>query len=184
MSGPMWTAIGVASCPLCGRKALALSAMWSTHWTCPCTLCTAAGAICLQRKSVILSGTFARAGFPSCQAGPWALSTAFSIRSVESLLNSGEYPSLKDWENHLTTIFPEVRLKRYMEMRGADGGPWRIICALSAFWIGLLYHRYAPFAVYNVYLIRPLADICLALAMQGFADRSLQHHQRLDAGGA
>ncbi|KAL6501695.1 glutamate--cysteine ligase [Orobanche gracilis] len=46
----------------------------------------------------------------------------------------GEYPNLNDWENHLTTIFPEVRLKRYLEMRGADGGPWRRLCALPAFW--------------------------------------------------
>ncbi|KAG9441232.1 hypothetical protein H6P81_017086 [Aristolochia fimbriata] len=51
----------------------------------------------------------------------------------------GELPTLNDWENHLTTIFPEVRLKRYLEMRGADGGPWRRICALPAFWVGLLY---------------------------------------------
>ncbi|KAJ4977304.1 hypothetical protein NE237_002410 [Protea cynaroides] len=51
----------------------------------------------------------------------------------------GELPTLNDWENHLTTIFPEVRLKRYMEMRGADGGPWRRLCALPAFWVGLLY---------------------------------------------
>jgi glutamate--cysteine ligase len=51
----------------------------------------------------------------------------------------GERPSLKDWEDHLTTAFPEVRLKRYLEMRGADGGPWRRLCALPAFWVGLLY---------------------------------------------
>ncbi|XVF52895.1 hypothetical protein PTKIN_Ptkin05aG0055100 [Pterospermum kingtungense] len=51
----------------------------------------------------------------------------------------GELPTLNDWENHLTTIFPEVRLKRYFEMRGADGGPWRRLCALPAFWVGLLY---------------------------------------------
>ncbi|KAK4728747.1 hypothetical protein R3W88_021735 [Solanum pinnatisectum] len=51
----------------------------------------------------------------------------------------GEYPTLNDWENHLTTIFPEVRLKRYLEMRGADGGPWRRLCALPAFWVGILY---------------------------------------------
>ena len=53
----------------------------------------------------------------------------------------GEKPTLSDWADHLTTIFPEVRLKRFMEMRGADGGPWRKICALPAFWVGLLYHR-------------------------------------------
>ncbi len=51
----------------------------------------------------------------------------------------GEKPGIKDWEDHLTTAFPEVRLKRYMEMRGADGGPWRKLCALPAFWAGLLY---------------------------------------------
>lgn len=51
----------------------------------------------------------------------------------------GEYPSIQDWENHLTTIFPEVRLKRFLEMRGADGGPWRMICALPALWVGLIY---------------------------------------------
>ena len=52
----------------------------------------------------------------------------------------GEKPTLSDWADHLTTIFPEARLKRFMEMRGADGGPWRRICALPAFWVGLLYH--------------------------------------------
>jgi glutamate--cysteine ligase len=51
----------------------------------------------------------------------------------------GEKPLLQDWEDHLTTAFPEVRLKRYMEMRGADGGPWRKLCALPALWAGLLY---------------------------------------------
>jgi len=51
----------------------------------------------------------------------------------------GERPSLADWEDHLTTIFPEVRLKRFLEMRGADGGPWRRLCALPALWVGLLY---------------------------------------------
>ena len=56
---------------------------------------------------------------------------------------AGQYPSLKDWETHLTTIFPEVRLKRYMEMRGADGGSRNAICALPALWVGLLYDRWA-----------------------------------------
>jgi len=51
----------------------------------------------------------------------------------------GERPTLADWENHLTTLFPEVRLKRFIEMRGADGGPGDRICALPAFWVGLLY---------------------------------------------
>ena len=47
--------------------------------------------------------------------------------------------TIGDWENHLTTLFPDVRLKKFIEMRGADGGPWRRICALPAFWVGLLY---------------------------------------------
>jgi glutamate--cysteine ligase len=51
----------------------------------------------------------------------------------------GERPTLSDWANHLSTIFPEVRLKRYLEMRGADGAPWERLPALSAFWVGLLY---------------------------------------------
>ncbi len=51
----------------------------------------------------------------------------------------GEQPTLSDWEDHLTTLFPEVRLKRFIEMRGADGGPWDIICALPALWVGLIY---------------------------------------------
>ncbi len=48
-------------------------------------------------------------------------------------------PTIGDWANHLSTLFPDVRLKRFLEMRGADGGPWRKICALPAFWVGLLY---------------------------------------------
>jgi glutamate--cysteine ligase len=51
----------------------------------------------------------------------------------------GEKPTLVDWDNHLTTLFPEVRMKRFLEMRGADGGPWRRLCALPALWVGLLY---------------------------------------------
>ncbi|MBS0534112.1 MAG: glutamate--cysteine ligase [Proteobacteria bacterium] len=51
----------------------------------------------------------------------------------------GEKPTLSDWANHLSTIFPEVRLKRYLEMRGADGGPWRRLPSLSAYWVGIFY---------------------------------------------
>jgi glutamate--cysteine ligase len=51
----------------------------------------------------------------------------------------GELPTAKDWEDHLTTLFPEVRLKTYLEMRGADAGPWSRLCALPAFWAGILY---------------------------------------------
>lgn len=51
----------------------------------------------------------------------------------------GELPRMSDWADHVTTVFPEVRLKKYLEMRGADGGPWRRLCALPALWVGLLY---------------------------------------------
>ncbi len=53
----------------------------------------------------------------------------------------GEKPTIFDWENHLTTIFPEVRLKSFLEMRGADGGKFESVCALSSFWVGLLYDQ-------------------------------------------
>ena len=53
--------------------------------------------------------------------------------------HEGELPTMADWEDHVTTAFPEVRLKQYLEMRGADGGPWNMICALPALWTGLLY---------------------------------------------
>lgn len=50
-----------------------------------------------------------------------------------------ERATISDWANHISTIFPEVRLKRYLEMRGSDGGPWRRLPALPAYWVGLLY---------------------------------------------
>ena len=53
----------------------------------------------------------------------------------------GEKPTMSDWADHLTTAFPEARIKKYMEMRGADGGPWRRLCALPAFWVGLMYDQ-------------------------------------------
>jgi len=62
----------------------------------------------------------------------------------------GEKPTLSDWADHLTTLFPEARLKRYIEMRGADGGPWRRLCALPAFWVGLLYDEAALDAALDV----------------------------------
>lgn len=55
----------------------------------------------------------------------------------------GETPTLSDWADHLTTAFPEARIKKFMEMRGADGGPWRRLCALPAFWVGLMYDQTA-----------------------------------------
>ena len=51
----------------------------------------------------------------------------------------GEYPTFDDWADHLTTLFPDVRLKRFLEMRGADAGPYAELMALPAFWAGLLY---------------------------------------------
>ena len=58
--------------------------------------------------------------------------------------------NMGDWVNHLSTLFPEVRLKRFLEMRGADGGPWRRICALPAFWVGLLYDKEALDSAYEM----------------------------------
>ncbi|MEZ5839696.1 MAG: glutamate--cysteine ligase [Hyphomicrobiales bacterium] len=62
----------------------------------------------------------------------------------------GVVPDLGDFDNHISTLFPEVRLKRYIEMRGADGGPWRRITALPAFWVGLLYDQTSLDAAYDV----------------------------------
>ena len=53
----------------------------------------------------------------------------------------GETPTLSDWADHLTTAFPEARTKQFIEMRGADGGPWRRLCALPAFWVGIMYDQ-------------------------------------------
>lgn len=62
----------------------------------------------------------------------------------------GEKPTMDDWVNHLTTIFPEVRMKQFLEMRGADGGPWRRLCALPALWVGLLYDQSALDAAWDL----------------------------------
>ena len=62
----------------------------------------------------------------------------------------GEIPLESDWADHLTTCFPEVRIKKFMEMRGADGGPWRRLCALPAFWVGLLYDQTSLDAAWDV----------------------------------
>lgn len=77
-------------------------------------------------------------------------------RSFRDFLNGklaslpGELPTLADWSDHMTTAFPEVRLKKYLEMRGADGGPWRRLCALPAFWVGLLYDTEALDAAWDM----------------------------------
>ncbi|MCY7353981.1 MAG: glutamate--cysteine ligase [Lysobacter sp.] len=62
----------------------------------------------------------------------------------------GALPTLRDWSDHMTTAFPEVRLKQYLEMRGADGGPWNRLCALPAFWVGLLYDDAALDAAWDL----------------------------------
>ena len=117
----------------------------------------------------------------------------------------GEIPTLGDWSDHLTTAFPEVRLKKYLEMRGADGGPWRRLCALPALWVGLLYDGGALDAAWDLVRswtpaeqaalradaprlglaasvrgrsLRSLAEEVLSLATQG-----LRHRQRLNESG-
>src|SRR6516164_5891030 len=63
---------------------------------------------------------------------------------------TNEVPRLGDWAYHLTTAFPEVRLKTFLEMRGADGGPWRQLCALPALWVGIFYDTTALDAAYDL----------------------------------
>ncbi len=63
---------------------------------------------------------------------------------------AGITPMMSDWADHLTTIFPEVRLKSYLEVRGADGGTWRRICGLPALWAGLLYDQTALDAAWDL----------------------------------
>ncbi|MGB3176556.1 MAG: glutamate--cysteine ligase [Albidovulum sp.] len=62
----------------------------------------------------------------------------------------GEMPTLSDWADHMTTVFPEARVKKYIEMRGADGGPWRRLCALPALWVGLMYDQSALDAAWDL----------------------------------
>jgi glutamate--cysteine ligase len=70
----------------------------------------------------------------------------------------GEKPTLEDWNDHLSTAFPEVRLKTFLEMRGADGGPWNRICALPALWVGLLYDQTALDAAWDLVRGWSIAD--------------------------
>ncbi|MBS0540722.1 MAG: glutamate--cysteine ligase, partial [Proteobacteria bacterium] len=62
----------------------------------------------------------------------------------------GEIPTINDWADHVTTAFPEVRLKRYLEMRGADSGPLPMLTALPALWVGLLYDQSALDAAWDL----------------------------------
>ncbi|RZJ28077.1 MAG: glutamate--cysteine ligase, partial [Brevundimonas sp.] len=70
----------------------------------------------------------------------------------------GELATIKDWNDHLTTLFPEVRLKAYLEMRGADGGPWSRICALQALWAGVLYDAPSQAAAWDLVKGWDIAD--------------------------
>ena len=118
----------------------------------------------------------------------------------------GALPTLKDWADHTTTAFPEVRLKKYLEMRGADGGPWNRLCALPAFWVGLLYDDAALDAAWDLVKDFSLAERHalrdgvprhalklpfrgatvreLALEALKISGHGLARRQRLNAGGA
>jgi glutamate--cysteine ligase len=88
-----------------------------------------------------------------------------------------ELPTLSDWADHLSTAFPEVRLKKFLEMRGADGGAWQRICALPAFWVGLLYDNNALEAALDLVKTWTVADIDQLrrdIAQQGFGARIQQ----------
>ncbi len=118
----------------------------------------------------------------------------------------GVRATMGDWKDHLSTAFPEVRLKSFLEMRGADGGPWDRICALPAFWVGLLYDQGALDAAWDLVrgwtiedhdrLRREVPKLGLKAAAPGggslrelagrvlaIADRGLQVRARLNGAG-
>ena len=72
----------------------------------------------------------------------------FLARTIPEV--AGITPMMSDWADHLTTLFPEVRMKRYLEVRGADGGAWRRICGLPALWAGVLYDQNALDAAWDL----------------------------------
>ncbi|MBE9639135.1 glutamate--cysteine ligase [Salipiger mangrovisoli] len=84
----------------------------------------------------------------------------------------GEKPTLSDWADHLTTLFPEARMKKFIEMRGADGGPWRRLCALPAFWVGLTYDQTALDAAWD--LVKGWDDATREGLRVAAADHALQ----------
>ena len=82
----------------------------------------------------------------------------------------GEKPTMLDWENHLTTLFPEVRLKQFIELRGADGGQWRRLCAMPALWTGVLYDDAACAAAWELckdWTTQDRADLMTGVAREG-----------------
>ncbi|HLH94302.1 MAG TPA: glutamate--cysteine ligase [Xanthobacteraceae bacterium] len=117
----------------------------------------------------------------------------------------GVRATISDWANHISTIFPEARLKRYLEMRGADSGPWRWLPALPAFWVGLLYDDDVLDAAWDLVkdwsaeerqrlrnevpklgfkaAIRGRSVRELAKAALSLSERGLQRRQRLDGNG-
>jgi len=117
----------------------------------------------------------------------------------------GQLPTMAHWADHVTTAFPEVRLKQYLEMRGADGGPWNMICALPALWTGLLYDEEALDEAAELAEGLTAADVAaarmqaaehglkgviggrsmhdLAKAMIQIATKGLRRRQRLDSSG-
>jgi glutamate--cysteine ligase len=117
----------------------------------------------------------------------------------------GERATISDWANHISAIFPEVRLKRYLEMRGADGGPWRRLPALPAYWAGILYDDDSLDAAWDLVKdwtvaerqklrddvprlgfaasVRGQSVLQLAKTTIALADKGLARRQRLDARG-
>jgi glutamate--cysteine ligase len=117
----------------------------------------------------------------------------------------GERATISDWANHISTIFPEVRLKRYLEMRGADGGPWRRLPALPAYWAGILYDDDSLDAAWDLVkdwtaaerqklrddvprmgftaAVRGQSVLQLAKTTIALADKGLARRRRLDARG-
>ena len=86
----------------------------------------------------------------------------------------GEKPRLQDWEDHLSVIFPEVRLKQVLEMRGADTGPLPMLWALAAFWVGLLYHQPSldeASALVAAWKLEEMQELRLAAAQQALRAR-------------
>ena len=98
-------------------------------------------------------------------------------RFLDGALNAdlpGVVPEIGDFDNHLSTLFPEVRLKRYIEMRGADGGPWRRITALPALWVGLLYDKSSMDACWQIvkrWSVEEMARLHVDVPRLGFAAR-------------
>jgi glutamate--cysteine ligase len=86
----------------------------------------------------------------------------------------GVRPTQSDWADHLTTLFPEARLKKYLEMRGADGGRWRSLCSLPALWVGLLYDQTALDAAWDMvkdWSMAERAALQRAVPKEGFKAR-------------